>query len=639
MFKVFTRLVRRLIDLPPHPRAALLLAVDGLVVIAVAYGVLALRLGTVAPALLIHGDPWYLPAVLVVTLPVFWFFRLYQALVRYGGQWILLLVTRAVTVAVAVLAPIAVGLGSPDFPLSVLPLLWAGLLLAAMASRLILYWAIKKALDEGRRGRRERVAIFGAGRAGVQILAALRSSLDHKVVALFDDDTKLRGRHILGCTIHDPAELEEVVASRDVQRVILAIPSASAARRREILERIGELPVKVQTLPPLSEIIDCRVEISQIRDVSPEELLWRPPVEPRADLLGHDVTGKNIMVTGGGGSIGSELCRQILPQGPKRLVVYELGELALYDIEQELRQLKAKQGWAVELEFVLGDVKDGLRLRRTIEANTIDTLYHAAAFKHVPIVEANPLPGIVNNAFGTLCAALSARSAGVGKFVLISTDKAVRPTNVMGASKRLAEMVLQALAQQGDGATVFAMVRFGNVINSTGSVVPLFRRQIAAGGPVTVTHRDVVRYFMTIPEAANLVLQAGALAEGGEVFLLDMGEPVRIHDLARRLIHLSGFTVRDAANPEGDIPIVITGLRPGEKLFEELFIGADVQPTPHTRILKAHEDFLSWPELDQVLNRMSQAAVAGDEAALVDLLRDTIRRTSRPDSLTAAKAS
>lgn len=638
MPKVFIRLVRRLIDLPPHPRAVLLLAADALVVVVVAYGVLALRLGQVAPALLVGSDAWYLPMVLLVTLPTFWLFRLYQALVRYGGQWILLLVTRAVTMTVAVLVPVALVLSSPQFPLSVLPLLWGGLLLAAMASRLVLYWTIKKALDEGQRGRRERVAIYGAGRAGIQILAALRSSLDHKVVALFDDETKLHGRHILGSTIHNPARLEAVVADRNVQRVILAMPSASAARRREILERIGELPIKVQTLPPLSEIIDCRVEISQIRDVSPEELMWRPPVEPQADLLGRDVAGKHVMVTGGGGSIGSELCRQILPQGPRRLVVYELSELALYDIEQELRQLATRQGWPVELEFVLGDVNDGLRLRRTLESGAIDTLYHAAAFKHVPIVEANPLPGIVNNAFGTLRAALAAQSAGVGKFILISTDKAVRPTNVMGASKRLAEMVLQALAQR-DGDTVFAMVRFGNVINSTGSVVPLFRRQIAAGGPVTVTHRDVVRYFMTIPEAANLVLQAGALAQGGEVFLLDMGEPVRIYDLARRLIHLSGFTVRDSANPEGDIPIIITGLRPGEKLFEELFIGADVQATPHKRILKAHEDFLSWDELTAVLDRMSHAAVTGDEAALVGLLRDTISRTSRSEPQAAVKAS
>jgi FlaA1/EpsC-like NDP-sugar epimerase len=631
-------LVRRLIDLPPRARAASLLAVDALVVAVVTYGVLALRLGEPLPAPLLASDRWYLAAVLLITLPVFWLFRLYQALVRYGGQWILMLVTRAVSLAVGLLVPVALMLGSPAFPLSVLPLLWGGLLLSILASRLILYWGIKKALDDGRRGRRERIAIYGAGRAGVQILAALRSSLDHKVVCLFDDDDRLHGRHILGSTIFDPAKLERVVAERQVKRIILAMPSAGAARRREILERIGELAVKVQTLPPLSEIIDCRVEISQIRDVSPEELLWRPPVEPRSDLLGRDVTGKNVMVTGGGGSIGSELCRQILPLGPTRLVVYELSELALYDIEQELRALVAKQGWTVALDFVLGDVGDGLRLRTTLEAHAIETLYHAAAFKHVPIVEANPLPGILNNAFGTLCAAQSAQAAGVAKFVLISTDKAVRPTNVMGASKRLAEMVLQALTTQG-GATLFAMVRFGNVINSTGSVVPLFRRQIAAGGPVTVTHRDVVRYFMTIPEAANLVLQAGALAEGGEVFLLDMGEPVRIHDLARRLIHLSGFTVRDTNNPDGDIPIVITGLRPGEKLFEELFIGADVQPTPHKRILKAHEDFLSWPELTDVLDQMRAAAARGDSAVAVDLLRETIRRTSRPEPQVASQAS
>lgn len=628
MSNIFARVVRRLIDLPPRTRSVLLLAADAVLVAGVAYAVLALRLGEPLPLTL--ADAWYLPAVLAVMLPVFWLYRLYHALVRYGGQWILMLVTRAVTVAVLALVPLAVLLASPRFPLSVLPLLWGGLLLAAMASRLILYWAIKNALDDGRRGRRERVAVYGAGRAGVQILAALRSSLDHKIVALFDDDPKLHGRHVLGCSIYDPARLEALVGELGIKRVVLAMPAAGEARRREILERIGELPVKVQTLPPLSEIIDCRVEISHIRDVSPEELLWRPPVAPMAGLLGHDVSGKVVLVTGGGGSIGSELCRQILPQGPRRLVVYELGELALYDIEQELRRRRTAEGWTAELDFVLGDVNDGLRLRRVMERYGIETVYHAAAFKHVPIVEANPLPGIVNNALGTLCAAEAAEAAGVAKFVLISTDKAVRPTSIMGASKRLAEMVLQARAQAGS-ATVFGMVRFGNVLNSTGSVVPLFRRQIAAGGPVTVTHRDVVRYFMTIPEAANLVLQAGALAQGGEVFLLDMGEPVRIYELARRLIHLSGYTVRDDGNPAGDIPIVITGLRPGEKLFEELFIGADVQPTPHKRILKGHEDFLPWPDLLPVMQGMRAAAQAGDEAAALALLHDTIRRTARPE--------
>lgn len=621
MPKPFVLVMRALLALPPRIRALCLGMTDAVLMAGMAYAVLALRLGEWLPQPLYTTDPWYLPAVLLVTLPCFVAFRLYRALVRYGGQWILMIVTRAVTVAAAVIALLALALGSPHFPLSVIPLLWGGLLLAAMASRLMLYWALKRVIDVDSTRRRERVAIYGAGRAGVQLLAGLRSSLDHKVVALLDDDPQLRGRHVLGCTIHSPERLTELIEKLGIRRLILAIPSASAERRRDILVRLGEVPIRVQTLPPLSEIIECRVELSQIRDISPEELLWRQPVEPVQGLLDRDVAGKSVMVTGGGGSIGAELCRQILPLKPRRLVVFELGELQLYAIEQELRDSADP---ATELVFVLGDVCDGRRLEDAMTRHGIETLYHAAAYKHVPIVEANPLTGLVNNAFGTLRAAEAATAAGVAKFVLISTDKAVRPTSVMGASKRLAEMVLQALAARG-GPTVFAMVRFGNVINSTGSVVPLFRRQIAAGGPVTVTHEDVVRYFMTIPEAANLVLQAGAMARGGEVFLLDMGEPVRIFDLATRLIHLSGFTVRDEAHPDGDVPIVITGLRPGEKLFEELFIGQDFERTAHPRILKAKEEFLAWEDLSRRLSGMEGAARTRDEQAAVAGLFDTIQ--------------
>lgn len=624
MLKLLAPAIRGLLGLPPRARALLLGLSDALLVTATAYAVLALRLGEPVPRALFGTDPWYLPLVLSITLPCFIAFRLYRALVRYGGQWVLMLVTRAVTVAVALITPAALLLRSEHFPLTTLPLLWGGLLLAAMASRLLLYLGIKTAQPDPQRQGRRRVAIYGAGRAGVQLLAGLRSSLEHKVVALLDDEPQLQGRHILGCTIHAPTRLPDLIRKLRIEHVVLAVPSASAERRRQIIEHLADMPVRVQTLPPLSEIIECRVEPGQVRDVSPEDLLWRQPVEPVDELLHRDVTGRSVMVTGGGGSIGAELCRQILPLRPQRLVIYEVGELQLYDIEQELR---AKAGPEVELGFVLGDVCDRDRLEAVMRAHGIETVYHAAAYKHVPIVEANPVQGLVNNAFGSLRAAEAAARAGVGKFVLISTDKAVRPTNVMGATKRLAEMVLQAMAAQG-GPTTFAMVRFGNVINSTGSVVPLFRRQIAAGGPVTVTHKDVVRYFMTIPEAANLVLQAGAMAKGGEVFLLDMGEPVRIYDLAKRLIHLSGFTVRDENNPAGDIAIVVTGLRPGEKLFEELFIGQAFDRTQHPRILTAHEEFLDWSALAPRLERLAAAAESRDEGGVVALLFDTIHGTS-----------
>ncbi len=615
----FVRVIRRLMHLSPRLRALSLGAIDVLVSALTAYAVLALRLGDAWPAIIVGADAWYVPAVVLITVPVFVGFRLYRALVRYGGQWVLMLITRGVTVVTLLLVPITLLLASETFPLSLLPLLWGGLLLGTMASRLMLYWAIKKVVSAEQTHERERVAIYGAGRAGVQILQALRSSLDHKVVALLDDDEKLHGRHILGCTIFDPAGLEELVGRLRIKRVVLALPAASAERRRQILERIGEFPVKVQTLPPLSEIIDCRVDVGQIRDVLPEELLWRPPVAPDPVLLAGDVAGRRVLVTGGGGSIGSELCRQILPLRPASLVVYEQSELALYNIESELRALAGTIDNDTELSFVLGDVCDGRHLQAALAHHRIQTVYHAAAFKHVPIVEANPLQGIRNNVVGTRAAAEAAIAAGVEKFVLISTDKAVRPTSVMGASKRLAEMVLQGLAA-GGCRTVFAMVRFGNVINSTGSVVPLFRKQIAEGGPVTVTHEDVVRYFMTIPEAANLVLQAGAMARGGEVFLLDMGEPVRIYELAQRLIHLSGRTVRDEAHPDGDITVTITGLRPGEKLFEEMFIAADVQRTPHPRIVMGAEQFLDWPRLAPELDALDTMAAAGDEARTVSAL-------------------
>jgi FlaA1/EpsC-like NDP-sugar epimerase len=368
-----------------------------------------------------------------------------------------------------------------------------------------------------------------------------------------------------------------------------------------------------------------RVTVQDFRELDIEDLLGRDPVPPDAELLARDLAHKTVLVTGAGGSIGSELCRQILRQQPARLLLLDHSEFALYSIHQELEQLCHHEGFAAELTPLLGSVNHEVRLREVCGAYRPHTIYHAAAYKHVPLVESNPVEGARNNVFGTLNMARAARDSGVARFVLVSTDKAVRPTNIMGASKRMAELVLQAIAAEGTGSTCFSMVRFGNVLGSSGSVVPLFRRQLEAGGPLTVTHAEVTRYFMTIPEAAQLVLQAGAMAQGGEVFVLDMGEPVRILDLAQRMVELSGLKVRDATNPQGDIEIAITGLRPGEKLYEELLIGDNPAPTSHPRIMKAHEDCLPWSELQLQLDRLRQAAELGDEAGIRTVLRACVQ--------------
>lgn len=410
--------------------------------------------------------------------------------------------------------------------------------------------------------------------------------------------------------------------AEDISAVLLAFPSASRHRRNEILERIQSARVAVRTLPSMSDLIQGRVSASDIHDLDEDDLLGREPVPPDAALLAKNVAGKVVMVTGAGGSIGSELCRQIAAIGPTKLLLVEQSEFALYTIHQELRERFSTRG--LEAVPLLASVQDAVRLREIMAAWLPSTVYHAAAYKHVPLVEHNPVEGVKNNVLGTLHAAQAAAGSGVADFVLISTDKAVRPTNVMGASKRLAEMVLQALAavsSQGGGQTCFTMVRFGNVLGSSGSVVPMFRRQIRDGGPITLTHAEMTRYFMTIPEAAQLVIQAGAMSRGGDVFLLDMGQPVRIADLARRMVQLSGLTCKDDENPEGDIEIRITGLRPGEKLYEELLIGDNPQPTPHPRIMKADEAFLPWAQLAEKMAALEQALANSDVGAVRAMLK------------------
>jgi FlaA1/EpsC-like NDP-sugar epimerase len=444
---------------------------------------------------------------------------------------------------------------------------------------------------------RKPTIIYGAGSAGAQIVESLRKNHEYAPIAFIDDDKSKQGTFINFTRIHPFSDLKDIIKKRKVKAILLAIPSLSEQRKRDLLKKLSKYPVEVKLLPSLSEIVSGRVSIENIRHVQVEDILGRTPVKPKTSLLKKNITGKNVLVTGAGGSIGSELCRQILKLKPNKIVLFEHSEFNLYSIDYELTSLGEKD---CEIIPVLADVKSINKVENAIKENKINTIYHAAAYKHVPMVEKNTVEGVFNNVMGTYNVAVCARDNNVENMVLISTDKAVRPTNVMGASKRFSELVLQALNSE-ESNTCFSMVRFGNVLDSAGSVVPLFRRQIKEGGPVTVTHAKVTRYFMSIPEAVQLVLQAGAMAKGGDVFVLDMGEPVRILDLAHRMIYLSGLSPITSENPEGDIKIKFTGLREGEKLYEELLIGKDVIQSKHPQIMQANEDFLSWQKVSSLI--------------------------------------
>jgi FlaA1/EpsC-like NDP-sugar epimerase len=476
--------------------------------------------------------------------------------------------------------------------------------------------------------RTRRVLIYGAETTGMQLLEALQSAGTCEPMAFIDPNPTLRGQYVGGLKVHPPERMRGLVRRLGVDEVLLAMPKARRRDRQAALRRLEALKMRVRTLPAIEDVAAGRVTVSDLRPVDTEDLLGRDPVPPDPALLTRNIAGKSVMVTGAGGSIGSELVRQVVRQGPRRLVLFERSEAHLYEIDLEAgalaRGVAAPGGSRPPIVSVLGSVLESALMRRTIEANGVETIYHAAAFKHVPIVECNPVAGLRNNTFGTISVADAALACGVERLVLVSTDKAVRPTSVMGASKRLAEMALQARAAerpgQHGGRTVLAMVRFGNVLDSSGSVVRRFRRQIEAGGPLTVTHPDMIRYFMSIPEAACLVIQAGAMAAGGEVFVLDMGEPVRIDDLARSMVRLTGLEVRDEAHPDGDIAVEYTGLRDGEKLYEELLLGANIAPTEHPRIMRSREPFLPRRELDVLLAVLRAAMADGSAAAIRSVL-------------------
>jgi FlaA1/EpsC-like NDP-sugar epimerase len=446
---------------------------------------------------------------------------------------------------------------------------------------------------------KKKVAIYGAGRAGSQIANALLSSREYSPIFFVDDNKELHKSSVHGLRVFDPFDIDELILKYDIQEIILAMPSSSRTRQKEIIEKLENTGVALKILPGIADVVSGKVRIDDIREVGIDDLLGRDPVPPIVELIKTCITGKIVCVTGAGGSIGSEICRQVLINKPSKLILIEINEFALYQIEKELNYLTH----ASEIVPILLDVSEFQKLKSVFLRFNVETIYHAAAYKHVPLVEFNPAAGVLNNSFGTYYTALAAKECLVKYFILISTDKAVRPTNVMGASKRLAELILQSFSKESP-ETIFSMVRFGNVLGSSGSVVPLFKEQIRNGGPITLTDRNIIRYFMTIPEASTLVIQAGAMAKGGEVFVLDMGEPVKIYDLAVRMVELSGLSVKNEENPDGDIEIVISGLRPGEKLYEELLIGNNPIKTDHPSIMKAREHSLELEELLKKLEKL-----------------------------------
>ncbi|HEY2682909.1 MAG TPA: nucleoside-diphosphate sugar epimerase/dehydratase [Steroidobacteraceae bacterium] len=608
---------RRAAELSRPAKRALTLSVDAVMMLLALWLTLSLR------AEHAYFDPADWPAYLavaLVSLPIFIRMGLYRAVIRFLGHNAVFAVAGAVIVSGAVLGGLGEWLQIHALRWSVVASYSCFTLLYVAGSRfLVRYYLLQRYIQPTL----ARVAIYGAGEAGARLSTVLSTTRAFDPVIFLDDNRSLVGRMVNGIKVHSPDKLPMLVNEFQIDRVLLAIPSLARHRRREILSHLEPLGVHVQTVPEIEQLVTGNADVGDLREVDVADLLGREAVPPKAALFGACIRDRVVMVTGAGGSIGSELCRQIIGQGPKRLILFELSELALYNVERELKAIAERDSLQVELVGLIGSAHHRVRMRDVMNAYRVQTVYHAAAYKHVPIVEQNIVEGIHNNVISTWNCAEAAHDTEVETFVLVSTDKAVNPTNVMGASKRFAEIVLQGLQRRGS-KTRFCMVRFGNVLASSGSVVPLFQEQIRAGGPVTVTHPEVIRYFMTIPEAAQLVIQAGSMAEGGDVFVLDMGKPVRIGDLARRMIHLMGLTVKDDQHPEGDIEIAYTGLRPAEKLFEELLIGNNVRGTQHPMILRAVEHSLAWDQVQFALDEMTTAMNRFDCQRALQVLRDVV---------------
>jgi FlaA1/EpsC-like NDP-sugar epimerase len=607
---------RRTVELPRRLKRLISVCTDSVMIPLALWTAISLKAGR--PESNLSDWPAFL-AVIIVSIPIFIRAGLYRAVIRFLGHKAIFAVALSVAVSAAI-----VGIVGTLFQIQVLTWSVVGIysvvaLLYVAGSRFVVrYYLLRRYIMPTV----ARVAIYGAGEAGAHLSNLLLTTRAFDPVIFIDDNKGLRGRLVNGIKVHLAEQLPALIKAHSIDRILLAVPSLTRRRRREILTQLEPLGVHVQTVPDIEQLVTGNANLADLREVDVADLLGRDAVPPKPGLFDACIHDRVVLVTGAGGSIGSELCRQIIGLSPKRLILFEMSELALYNIERELRSL-AKGNPQIELIALIGNAHDRFRLRDIFAAYRVQTVYHAAAYKHVPIVEQNVIAGINNNVISTWYAAEAAHEADVETFVLVSTDKAVNPTNVMGATKRFAEIVLQGLQRRGS-KTRFCMVRFGNVLASSGSVVPLFNEQINAGGPVTVTHPEVIRYFMTIPEAAQLVIQAGSMAEGGDVFVLDMGKPVRIGDLARRMIHLAGLTVRDEKHPDGDIEISYTGLRPAEKLYEELLIGNNVTGTEHPMILRAIEHSLPWDRVQELLNEIMAAMSRFDCQRALQLLGDVV---------------
>ncbi|WOE82546.1 nucleoside-diphosphate sugar epimerase/dehydratase [Pseudomonas protegens] len=592
-----------------------------------------------------HG--WLFIAGPVIAIPLFIRFGMYRAVMRYFGNDALVAIIKAVSMSSLILTLVVYWYSNHQgvVPRSIIFNYWWLSLIMIGGLRLVMrqyflgdwFAAVQHVPFSSRDDGLTKVAIYGAGAAGNQLVAALRLGRVMRPVAFIDDDPSIADHVISGLPVYRPEDIQKLIEVPGIQEILLAVPSASRVRRREILGYLESYPLHVRSVPGFMDLASGLVRVDDIQEVDIADLLGRDSVPAQENLLEHCIKGKSVLVTGAGGSIGSELCRQIIGLQPTTLLLFEHSEFNLYSILSELEQREVRESLAVRVLPILGSVRNAALLQDIMQTWRVDTVYHAAAYKHVPMVEHNIAEGVLNNVIGTLNTAQAALRAGVANYVLISTDKAVRPTNVMGSTKRLAEMVLQALSKEvapalfGENGNVaqvnktrFTMVRFGNVLGSSGSVIPLFHKQIKAGGPLTVTHPKITRYFMTIPEAAQLVIQAGSMGQGGDVFVLDMGEPVRIVELAEKMIHLSGLSVRSDKNPRGDISVEFTGLRPGEKLYEELLIGENVVATPHPMIMSANEDYLDWEVLKGRIKELLAAVEEDDYLRVRQLLRETV---------------
>ncbi|WOX05451.1 polysaccharide biosynthesis protein [Microbulbifer pacificus] len=636
-----------LLGLPRHNKRLLQVAVDIFLVWLALWLAFVIRLGGDNPNYSFAKYSWLFISASLIAIPIFVRLGMYRAVMRYFGKDALITIFKAVTLSSLVLALVVYWYRETPamVPRSLVFIYWwlslglIGGLRLLMRQFFMGHWfdSVWKMPFVSREDHLPRVAIYGAGAAGNQLVAALRLGRDMRPVAFIDDDLSIANQVIAGLRVFNPKHMQDMIDQTGVQEILLAIPSASRARRREILDLLEDLPLHVRSVPGFMDLASGRVKVDDIQEVDVADLLGRDAVPPNKLLFERSIRGHVVMVTGAGGSIGSELCRQILNSGPTTLLLFEHSEFNLYEIHAELERQIQRESLSVRLVPILGSIRNADLLENAMRSWAVNTVYHAAAYKHVPMVEHNVAEGVLNNVFGSMYAAQAAIKTGVTNFVLISTDKAVRPTNVMGSTKRLAEMVLQALHAEsapvlfGDwkrlpqvNNTRFTMVRFGNVLGSSGSVIPRFRDQIKHGGPVTVTHPNITRYFMTIPEAAQLVIQAGSMGHGGDVFVLDMGEPVKIVELAEQMIHLSGFSVRSDLNPRGDIAIEFTGLRPGEKLYEELLIGDNVSSTDHPMIMRANEEYLPWEMFKGVMEELLGAVERDDYERVRQLLRETV---------------